>query len=277
MAEDHMERKDGIKIGKKILFFLYGLTPTLAWLAVQVILGGGYGIAMLFLQRPAEIYPAAAQILELLNDQGIYMLSTLANVIFMTFGIFWFRAVMKKEDWNWKRRISPAGWGYGICVGVAIQAVSGYFLMMAAVLAPEAMEEYAQLVESMGIGAPTALSLLYSVVAAPVAEELIYRGLTLRIFEKAFPFWAANVMQAALFGLMHMNLIQSSYAFLLGILLGLIARKYGTLKGSILCHFVINLSGNLIGYLPYPLLTRFLLFAVPLALLPPLSKKTLFK
>ncbi|MFQ6806449.1 MAG: lysostaphin resistance A-like protein [Lachnospiraceae bacterium] len=43
---------------------------------------------------------------------------------------------------------------------------------------------------------------------APVVEELIYRGLTLKIFQKAFPFWAANVMQAALFGLMHMNLIQ---------------------------------------------------------------------
>lgn len=271
------ERKDAIKIGKKILFFLYGLTPTLAWLAVQIILGAGYGIALLFLQRPAEIFPPAAQILELLNDQGIYLLSIMANIIFLVFGIFWLRAVSKKEGWNWDRRMSPAGWGYGICVGIAVQAVSGYFLMMAAVLVPEAMEEYAQLVESMGIGAPTLLSLLYIVVAAPVAEELIYRGLTLRIFEKAFPFWTANVMQAALFGLMHMNLIQSTYAFLLGILLGWMAKKYGTLKGSILCHFVINLSGNLIGYLPYPLLSRLLLFVLPIALLPRLGKKTLFK
>lgn len=223
------------------------------------------------------MFPSAGKILEWLSSQQVYILSILANLIFLIFGIFWYHAVLKKREWSRGRRISAAGWGYGVCMGVAIQAVSGYFLMVAAALAPAAIEEYGKLVESIGIGAPTVLSLLYSVVAAPVAEELIYRGLTLRIFEKAFPFWAANVMQAALFGLMHMNLIQSSYAFLLGILLGWIVRKYGTLKGGILCHFVINLSGNLIGYLPYPFLSRFLLFAVPAALLPLLRKKTLFK
>ena len=267
-------RKDGIEIGKKILIFLYGLTPTLAWLAVQVILSVGYGISWLFLQGPAEMFPAAAKLLELLDSQGVYLLSILVNVIFFAFGIFWYRAVLKKEERDTARRLSPAGWGYGLCVGLAVQAVSIYFLMAAAFAAPSAMEEYGQLMDSMGIGAPT---LLYGTVAAPVVEELIYRGLTLKIFQKAFPFWAANVMQAALFGLMHMNLIQSSYAFLLGMLLGWLGRKYGTLKGCILCHFVINLSGNLIGYLPQPLLTRFLLFVVFAAALLPLRKKTLFK
>ena len=265
-------RKDGIEIGKKILIFLYGLTPTLAWLAVQVILSVGYGISWLFLQGPAEMFPAAAKLLELLDSQGVYLLSILVNVIFFAFGIFWYRAVLKKEERDTARRLSPAGWGYGLCVGLAVQTVSIYFLMAAAFAAPSAMEEYGQLMDSMGIGA-----LLYGTVAAPVVEELIYRGLTLKIFQKAFPFWAANVMQAALFGLMHMNLIQSSYAFLLGMLLGWLGRKYGTLKGCILCHFVINLSGNLIGYLPQPLLTRFLLFVVFAAALLPLRKKTLFK
>ena len=270
-------RKDGIEIGKQILIFLYGLTPTLAWLAVQVILSVGYGISWLFLQGPAEMFPAAAKLLELLDSQGVYLLSILVNVIFFAFGIFWYRAVLKKEERDTARRLSLAGWGYGLCVGLAVQAVSIYFLMAATFAAPSAMEEYGQLMDSMGIGAPTLLSLLYGTVAAPVVEELIYRGLTLKIFQKAFPFWAANVMQAALFGLMHMNLIQSSYAFLLGMLLGWLGRKYGTLKGCILCHFVINLSGNLIGYLPQPLLTRFLLFVVFAAALLPLRKKTLFK
>ena len=177
-------------IGKKILIFLYGLTPTLAWLAVQVILSVGYGISWLFLQGPAEMFPAAAKLLELLDSQGVYLLSILVNVIFFAFGIFWYRAVLKKEERDTARRLSPAGWGYGLCVGLAVQTVSIYFLMAAAFAAPSAMEEYGQLMDSMGIGAPTLLSLLYGTVAAPVVEELIYRGLTLKIFQKAFPFWA---------------------------------------------------------------------------------------
>ena len=266
-----------IAIGKKIGIFLYGLTPTLAWLAVQMILGVGYGIAWILLAGPADMFPAAAEIRDLLESQGVYLLSILANVIFLSFGVFWYQAVGKQKMTGYRKKFSPAGWGYGICMGVALQAVSGYFLMLAALLLPKAMEEYGQLMESMGIGAPTVLSLLYSVLAAPVAEELIYRGLTTKIFEKAFSFWTANVMQAALFGLMHMNLIQSSYDFLLGILLGWVARKYGTWKGSILCHLVINLSGNLMGFLLYPFLSRLLLLAVSAALLIPLRKKTLFK
>ena len=84
---------------------------------------------------------------------------------------------------------------------------------------------------------------------APLAEELLFRGLTLRILEEAFPFWAANLLQALYFGLIHGNLVQGGYAFGAGMLLGYLVKKKGTLAAGILCHFGVNFSGVILGLL----------------------------
>ena len=57
---------------------------------------------------------------------------------------------------------------------------------------------------------------VYTIILAPVGEELVFRGLTYRFARKALPFWGANILQAALFGVMHLNLFQGLYAFFLG-------------------------------------------------------------
>ena len=96
---------------------------------------------------------------------------------------------------------------------------------------------------------PTFLPLLYTIVLAPVTEELIFRGLSLKILEMEFPFWAANILQAFYFGTMHGNMVQGIYAFLSGMVLGYLVKRKGTLAAGILCHFGVNLSGVLLGLL----------------------------
>ena len=109
------------------------------------------------------------------------------------------------------------------------------------------MEHYGQVMESLGMNKPSFWSALYVAVLAPVTEELIFRGLTLKLLQKAFPFNAANVIQAFYFAVIHGNLVQGLYAFAIGLLLGKIVRKYGTLKSSVLCHVAVNVSGLLLG------------------------------
>ena len=111
------------------------------------------------------------------------------------------------------------------------------------------MESYSQVLENLGMDSPTVLSLIYTVLVAPVTEELIFRGLTLRILEGAFSFWAANILQALYFGIIHGNLVQGSYAFLAGMILGYLVRRKGTLAAGVLCHFGVNFSGILLGLL----------------------------
>lgn len=63
---------------------------------------------------------------------------------------------------------------------------------------------------------------------------------------------AANVLQAVLFALMHGNLVQSSYAFLAGLLLGTVVKRYGKLSAAIWCHFAVNASGLFLGDISVP-------------------------
>ncbi|MBQ1270312.1 MAG: CPBP family intramembrane metalloprotease [Clostridia bacterium] len=104
----------------------------------------------------------------------------------------------------------------------------------------------AELVSYSGI-LPTAV---VSGIMAPVVEELIFRGILLskaRIFGDR----PAVILSAVTFGLMHMNLYQFFYAFVIGIILGKEALE-GGIGRSILLHMMINLTGAVI----MPLLIR---------------------
>ena len=86
---------------------------------------------------------------------------------------------------------------------------------------------------------------------APIGEELLFRGVTMHQAKRVFPFWAANIMQALLFGLFHMNMIQGIYAFFLGMVLGYICEKGCSIYQSILFHMMFNFWGTIIsGILP---------------------------
>jgi membrane protease YdiL (CAAX protease family) len=54
------------------------------------------------------------------------------------------------------------------------------------------------------------------------------------------PFYVANITQAILFALLHMNLIQIIYAFPLGLIFGYVTKKYRSLIPAILLHALIN-------------------------------------
>lgn len=89
---------------------------------------------------------------------------------------------------------------------------------------------------------------LYTAVFAPVGEELIYRGLVMRQFQKYGNVFAI-VVSAALFGVMHANLFQMIFAFLTGLVLGYTAAEF-SLRWSIVLHLVNNLVfGELLGWL----------------------------
>jgi len=83
-------------------------------------------------------------------------------------------------------------------------------------------------------------------VAAPVVEELVFRGILISRM-RWLPAWAAVLIQAALFGLVHMNLFQGLYAFLAGLLLGWVFVKYRSIIMVIIGHMAYNLTSVLLG------------------------------
>lgn len=90
------------------------------------------------------------------------------------------------------------------------------------------------------------------IIAAPLLEELIFRFLILSLSRKFLPFFAANLIQAGLFGIYHMNLIQGIYAFLFGLFMGYLVKRTGSVISCICFHLMFNLTGLLLDDLvPY--------------------------
>ena len=109
---------------------------------------------------------------------------------------------------------------------------------------PKWLEDYLALIENAGLtGEISPLMLMYTVFLAPIGEELIFRGVTFGILRKAFPFWVANIIQALLFGIFHLNPLQGCYTFFVGLFMGYICEKGGTLYHAILFHLLFNLWG----------------------------------
>lgn len=102
-------------------------------------------------------------------------------------------------------------------------------------------------VDTAATAAITLPYLLRLAVIDPLAEELCFRGVSLTALERSgLPFWAANLIQAALFAAFHFNTVQSAYAFVCALVLGGLRQRDG-IGSSAIAHCACNLSGLILG------------------------------
>lgn len=94
------------------------------------------------------------------------------------------------------------------------------------------------------------------VVAAPILEELFFRGIILDGFLKNYDPKYAILASAFLFAVIHGNLPQGVGAFLSGILIGWVYWK----TGSVLAGIIIHLINNLISFISVMLIPEAELF-----------------
>lgn len=166
-----------------------------------------------------------------------------------------------------------------IVIGLALQVVVSYVTDAVLSLLPDAAADYSELVEETGMGDTSPLAVLTTVLGAPFCEELLVRGVIFEFSLRAFnpqcrPLWkrrrrasaqdgaivpwaapstwgvaAAIVLQAAIFGFMHMNWVQGCYAGAAGLIFGWLLVTTGKLRYTILLHFAFNAGSYLMGML----------------------------
>ncbi|VYU50191.1 CPBP family intramembrane metalloprotease [Clostridium tertium] len=105
----------------------------------------------------------------------------------------------------------------------------------------------------------TAGSIVVSIITigiiAPIAEEFLFRGVVFNTLRKRFsPAWTIG-LQGVFFGIYHMNLIQGTYATLLGVIFGYVTYKTRSIWPAIIMHIVNNsmsfiLNAILVDYVP---------------------------
>ncbi len=176
--------------------------------------------------------------------------NTIAMIIFsfccmVLFGIWYRKRCGGTFHINIKKDFHPLEMLGIVFLIPGTQFLSSIVASIVSVIFPSWMESYQELLETAGLdGDITIIMFIYSVLMAPISEELIFRGVTLRIAQRAFPFWIANIIQAFLFGAFHMNALQGCYTFVIGLILGYICHKGGSIYHVIFFHFLFNLWGT---------------------------------
>ena len=208
-------------------------------------------IAAIFLFGVAPILQGTEyseyDLLMLTSDTNFTILLSIVFAVFCitVFAIWYYRSC----GGNFKIDIKKSFHPYEI-LGIVLlvpgtQFLSSIVTSLVSAVFPSWLEDYLELMENSGLsGEIPFLMMVYSVLLAPISEELIFRGVTLRIARRAFPFWMANIIQALLFGIFHMNALQGCYTFVLGLVLGYICEKGGTIYHVIFFHFLFNLWGT---------------------------------
>lgn len=174
-------------------------------------------------------------------------------------GLWYYFGCRRKQLKPPKGVVTPVNLLILAVFAVCMQYVTTYLMMGVDMVLPQVMDKYEQLVELAGLGEVTVMGIVYGVILGPIAEELVFRGVTLFYAQKFTKrFWLANVLQAAAFGVMHMNLVQGLYAFVLGLAMGFIYHSFRSLYATVWLHICFNFLAYgslefLNGFLPHNL------------------------
>lgn len=236
---------------KKFGYFIKSLFPVVMIFILQI--AATIPTMLYFLLRdPGGNTPGLNDILEFLGSQSSSQeyLQTL-NIVYailalLVFGI-WYQKVFVKP-FRHRVRKHPGGYSFHTLVsmfllGIGLQYITTLLTDVIGILRPDLITAYNAEMSAQGYDQLSLLLLAYSVLLAPVIEETVFRGLVYRYARHAMPFWPANLLQAALFGFVHMNLVQGIYAFAMGLFLGWICRRGHGIKYSIPVHIVFNIIG----------------------------------
>lgn len=175
--------------------------------------------------------------------------SLIMGVIVIILFTIWYRRVFVRPLQG-KPRKYWSGISFQVIIGLLFLAFGLQYIAQLVAnaigwLFPELMMIYNELMSTTGYNEMTIILAVYSLLLAPIGEEIAFRGLTMRFARQALPFWAANIFQAALFGIMHLNVVQGVYAFTMGLFLGWVCKKGHSIKYSIILHILFNVLGTI--------------------------------
>ena len=236
---------------KKAGIFFKSIVPVLIIIVLQFI--ASFVMMIIYAAKTMEetgfdIDSLLGNIMSVANDssftQNVGLVYGVIGIIL--FGI-WYRSVFIKPFKN-RPKNYPAGFSFHtvvaiVCLAVGLQYICRLVTDLTASVNIEWLTNYNNLMETAGYDSLSILLIIYTIILAPIVEELTFRGLVFRYARHALPFWIANIWQALLFGIIHLNVIQGVYAFTVGLFLGWVCHRGRGIKYSILLHMIFNLFG----------------------------------
>ena len=224
--------------------FVWGYWTTLGWVVVAFALSAGAGFIAVMVLRP-EILTSAVN---LMTDGPLISLSTLVSATVQV-GVLALAA--RLTGWpagEYLGLVRPAGRDAVVAFGALVAFLFAFdaitYLLGRDIVTPFQADTY----RSARAAGTLPLMWLAFVVAAPIAEEIIFRGFLFRGWIRS----ARNakpgiVVIAALFAIVHVQYdwFGIMQVFLIGLALGWARWRSGSTLLTILMHALINFWGTL--------------------------------
>lgn len=184
--------------------------------------------------------------LAVLINQYSLQITAATNVVLMPI----FALLLKSDN---KRRRLQQGFAYklpdkksialigllGMSAAVSVNAIVS--ISGLAYFSPK-YQQVSQIIYSGGIF----MEIVSAVIAAPILEELLFRGMIYRRLRDFCNAKLAIIISAVFFGVFHGNLVQFVYAFIIGLMLAYVYEKMKTILAPIVFHVGANLLSVLI-------------------------------
>lgn len=145
---------------------------------------------------------------------------------------------LRWREWYWVFVIAPGAVFFMWAVFGGLQ-FSGYMKWMES-LGVETVQDTVKLLKESSDPKVIALMAIAAVIAAPVCEEIIFRGYLYPVMKRFSGAWPAAICSAFIFAAAHGSLTALLPLFLFGALLVFIYEKTGSIWAPMAVHFCFN-------------------------------------
>ena len=226
-----------IALGKAMcyLFLFVGMqtlvsVPYVAALTLEMMLKTGWADQAMLYERLVA------------NTTLLTLISGLLTIVFLL--VFYLIRRKKLSEALWLRPVSVPVLLSGAAMAPGLYLLVGFVLALLPASWTQSYDQAASGLDNGGV-----IGVIAIVIVAPIVEEFIFRGLIMTRLSKALPNWLAAGLAAAIFGACHGEFVWFCYAFVLGLLFGLMDLRAGSIWPSILAHLTFNGVGQLLSAL----------------------------
>lgn len=173
----------------------------------------------------------------LANNASGYILTIFLGVLILW---AWKGGDYRREILHREAPMKPGAFFAMLTLMAGAQLISGLWLETLEAIMNRFGKSILDMLDAVSGDSSTVSMFLYSVVLAPISEEILFRGFALRSL-RPYGKRLAIFGSAFLFAMFHGNLMQAPYAFLAGLVLGYCAVEY-----SVLWSMVLHVFNNLV-------------------------------
>lgn len=192
------------------------------------------------------------KIQELYND-NILLIALWISIFTIPIAAYFMKRDIDRDKLNGRfieyKKISIFKYVWIIPFGICSMLAGNYFTSILTMFMSDNMIATYDSTQTAIYGSSFALQVVAAVIAGPIVEELIFRGLIYKRTKKLIGVIGAAVLSSLIFGIYHGNWVQAPYAMIIGLVCVFVYEKYKSIAAPIIAHMSGNMFSILISQL----------------------------